>query len=312
MYTFWLVIKDLFWFVLGKDGRDTDVSGVEQLCALPVRPVPHLIAEAAKPVLLSTGSRSMSATVQSESVPELTAAVARDFSDAEPDVPVVDMSKPYLHAPVVMYVCKEIGTNRSTAPQQEFDGVVERVPYGAAVTVVGYRGRYASVLRGGHTGWIFKDDLSPDKHAVWPQFVVRHEYLSTESDTIKLRAIIEDVFGAGVMALPLQAGEYIMFRLLMEHRTIDWPQTRPRLPGLWQTILRGVPGIHATISPKTDSIMEWNTEHGEGRLAYVEAVSPDNTIALTLVGRVVAGQYETCTMLEEEWRELRPVFIEVA
>ena len=209
-------------------------------------------------------------------------------------------------------MCNEAGSPRYTAPQQEFDGIVERVPYGVAVTVVGYRGRYASVLRGGHTGWILKDDLAPDKSTVWPQFVVRHEYLASEPDTIKLRAIIEDVFGAGESDLPLQAGEYIMFRLLSEHRTIVWPQTRPRVPGMWQSILRGVPGIHSTIMPKTDSIMEWSTEYGEGRLAYVEAVSPDNTISLTLVGLHEAGQYETLTLTESEWRELRPVFIEVA
>lgn len=302
MYTFWLVVKDLFWFVLGKDGRDTDVSGIDVLRALPGRPATHLIADSEKPALLAPETHEQKPAPVTDLKSVATTSVT----------PVITVSMALLHAPVVMYVCNESGSARSTAPQQEFDGVVEHVPYGAAVTVVGYRGRYASVLRGGHTGWILKDDLALDKNSVWPQCVVRHEYLSTEPDTIKLRAIIEDIFGAGVSELPLQAGEYIMFRLLMEHRTIAWPQTRPRIPGMWQSILRGVAGIHSTIMPKTDSIMEWNTERGEGRLAYVESVSPDNTISLTLVGRVVAGQYETQTLIEEEWRELRPIFIEVA
>jgi hypothetical protein len=297
MYTFWLVITDLFWFVLGKD--TPTVAPIVQK-ALPAKPEQTLIPETEKPIALPAAP-----------LPEPI------HTDATLPIPgllpaEIETNTALLHAPIVMYVCRVEGTPRYTAPQLEFDGMVEVVPYGAAVTVVGYRGRYTSVLRGGHTGWINKDDLSPDKQSVWPQLVVHHEYLATESDTIKLRAIIQDVFGAGSQQLPLQAGEYVLFRLMQDHRTIAWPITRPRLPGTWQNILRGVTGIHSTIMPKTDSIMEWNTEYGEGRLAYVEAVSPDNTIALTLVGLTIGGQYETKTLFEEEWRELRPVFIEVA
>ncbi len=295
MHTFWLVITDLFWFVLGKENPIVVEPVVVK--ALPAKPEHALLPETVAHVTTPTP-----APVQVDDtllVPSLL-----------PDE--VNANTALLHAPVVMYVCCAEGTSRYTAPQLEFDGVVELVPYGAAVTVVGYRGRYTSVLRGGHTGWIVKDDLSPDKQAVWPQLVVHHEYLASESDTIKLRAIIQDLFGAGVQQLPLQAGEYVLFRLMQDHRTIAWPITRPRLPGTWQTILRGIPGIHSTITPKTDSMIEWNTESGEGRLAYVESVAPDNTITLTVVGLKVAGQYETITLLEEEWRELRPVFIEVA
>lgn len=297
MHTFWLVITDLFWFVLGKE---TSVIEAKVVKALPPQPTHTLIPETTVPAPATLALVSNPGEVD-ETLP---------IPGLLPEEIVTNTA--LLHAPIVMYVCCVEGTPRYTAPQREFDGVVEMVPYGAAVTVVGYRGRYTSVLRGGHTGWISKDDLTPDKQSVWPQLIVHHEYLATESDTIKLRAIIQDVFGAGVEQLPLQAGEYILFRLMQDHRTIAWPLTRPRLPGSWQTILRGIMGIHSTVTPKTDSIVEWNTESGEGRLAYVEAVSPDNTISLTLVGLTIAGQYETLTLTEEEWRELRPVFIEVA
>ena len=66
MYTFWLVIKDLFWFVLGKDGRDTDVSGIDVLRALPSRPVSHLIAATEKPVLLANPVRTTKVVPESE------------------------------------------------------------------------------------------------------------------------------------------------------------------------------------------------------------------------------------------------------
>ena len=290
MYTFWLVIKDLFWFALGR----VPLANVPEPKSLPPR--------ATAAFFLSTAAATRAPVAETVSNAPL----------APSGISTPEATGALLHAPVMMYVCRVDGTARNTAPQQEFDGVVEIVPYGTAVTVVGYRGRYASVLRAGHTGWILKDDLQSDKFSVWPQFTFKQEYLATDPDTIKVRAIIGDQFSAGTLALPLQAGEYITIRLMADHRSILWPSTRPRLPGDWQTILRGVSGIHNSISPKTDAVMEWQTEYGEGRLAYVEAVSPDNTISLSLVGLHDAGQYLTQTLTEAEWRELRPVFIEVA
>lgn len=299
MYTFWLVIVDLFWFSLGKDTPEPVVLlGVrEEIKTLPPRPNPlpeYLLA----------------------SPPEKEEMISRIPQKREHSVPTnilaqTPISMSPLHAPVVMYVNNLVGAALYTAPQQEYDGIVELVPYGTAVSVVGYQGRYASVLRSLVTGWIVKDNLVSEKNTVWPQFVVRQEYLSPAADTIKLRALLLDNFGAGILNLPLQAGEYVSFRLLQDHRTILWPALRPRMPGTWQTMLRGVSGIHATITPKTDSIMEWRNEENEGRLAYIESVSPDNTISLSLVGLREAGLYETLTLSEEKWRELRPVFIEV-
>ena len=288
MYTFWLVIVDLFWFALGRSGEESPVL----IKTLPPRP--------------ETKYLEAVTTVRS-SIPEISPTPPV----SAPSIIQAEASAP-LHAPVLMYVGNTAGSPRLIAPQTEFDGVMEVVPYGTAVTVVGYRGRYASVLRAGHTGWMLKDDLFSDKYQVWPQFIFKAVYLATDSDSLKIRAIISDQFNAGALGLPLQAGEYITIRLLDDHRTIFWPLVRPRLPGDWQVQLRGVSGIHSTITPKTDSIMEWRTEYDEGRLAYVEAVSPENTITISLVGLHDAGQYLTQVLTEPEWRELRPVFIQVA
>ena len=228
-----------------------------------------------------------------------------------PASPVSESITLPLHSPTVMYVIDESMSQLLVLPQSEFDGCFEVVPYGTAVTVVGYSGRYASILRAGQIGWILKDSITPEKSAVWPQFVVNHEYGATNSETIKVRTLLKDSFGAGVLSLPLQATEYVTIRLMNDHRYISWPKVRPRLPGSWQQILRGVPGIHNSISPKTDTIMEWIVEAGEGRLAYVESVTPDNAISLTVIGLATAGQYTALQLPESAWRELRPVFIEV-
>lgn len=285
LQAFWLVIQDLFYFVLGQSVVP-NVSAVQP--ALPARPLSTQIAPPQSPLLLTE---------------------VVEQTGAEEEAIAVDNAP--LHSPIVMYVREPQGTARLVGPQLEFDGCVETVSYGTAVTVVGYRGRYASILRAGHTGWIAKDALTPDKSAVWPQFRDKRQYLATDEDTLKVRALLADIFLAGALMLPLQAAEYILVRLQSDHRHIVWPDVRPRVPGSWQQILRGVRGIHNGITPKTDSIMEWMSDDGVGRLVYVEAVSPDNTIAYSGVGLHEAGHYESGVFTEAEWRELRPVFIEV-
>jgi len=154
--------------------------------------------------------------------------------------------------------------------------------------------------------------LTPNKSSVWPNFVSDTVYSFEADETRKVRLLLNDIFLAGHFSLPLQAGEYILYRLLADNRQIYWPTQRPRTAGNWQRILKGVVGIHISIYPRTDSIMEWIDEDEVGHLAYVESVSPDNTLILTSVGLTELGIFSDSVMLEKSWRELRPVFIEVA
>jgi hypothetical protein len=278
---FWLVMQDLFYFVIGKS---------------PTYPVPATIQSALPPrspvqlVVAPVAPLSLSAQIKNKVEPELVSTHL---------------------APVIMYVSDPLGAPRRQTPRLDFDGTIEQLPYGGAVTVTGYQGRYANVFCSGQTGFVEKEAITPEKLAVWPQFSPSMVYLAESLETKKTRWVIDDMFLGGRLLLPLQAGEYIAVRLSEDHRQITWPFTRPRTPGIWQSILRGVPGIHASISPKTASVMEWLNNSGEGALAYVESVSPDLTLTLSAVGVATAGEYTTWTMPALAWRELRPVFIEV-
>jgi hypothetical protein len=57
--------------------------------------------------------------------------------------------------------------------------------------------------------------------------------------------------------------------------------------------------------------MEWYAEDGMGRLAYVEAVLPDETLRISGVGIAVSGEYSELVLKPSVWREWRPVFISV-
>ncbi len=320
---FCAVVEDLFWFAFGVprdnaivvygqnqiERRETLGLSSGQFIPLPSSPV-YLAAPTA-PTLLPATVAFDTATAHS------TSPVAIKNIPVPPSkLPTVDheseAASAILHAPVVMYVSNADGTACVQTPMIDFDAVIETLPFGTAVTVIGYQGRFASVNRSNITGWVLKDDITPQKKEVWPPFVSGVVYDAGHPDTIKTRLLISDMFSAGALTLPLQAGEYIAVRLKSEHRSIPWSRKRPRRAGSWATLLRDVSGIHSGVTPKTDSIMEWQTDEGEGRLGYVEAVAPDLTITIGVVGEGEAGRFTVKTMSEEIWRELRPVFIEVA
>lgn len=58
--------------------------------------------------------------------------------------------------------------------------------------------------------------------------------------------------------------------------------------------------------------MEYLTEDDTGHVAYVESVFPDGTITISEIGPWKDGVYGERSLAQEMWRELKPVFIEVA
>ncbi|MES2748934.1 MAG: hypothetical protein V4606_00885 [Patescibacteria group bacterium] len=309
---FCAVIEDLFWFALGRGA--VSQSNPQPIMStpyqLPPRPLltPVLTTPKQTAVVMPT---QVLLEAQSHSTAQAVKPVAPLQSVARPEF-THDQTANILHAPVVMYVSAPQGTACIFAPQLDFDAVIDTLTYGTAVTVIGYQGRYASVNRSNITGWVVKDDLTPQKYEVWPEFISGTVYDAQHTETKKTRLLINDTFGAGLLSLPLQAGEYITLRLQSEHRAIAWSKKRPRKAGSWATLLRGNKGVYIGVTPKTDSIMEYQSDDGEGRLGYVEAVTPELAITISMVGEGESGRYTVKTMSAEVWRELRPVFIEVA
>ena len=315
---FCAVIEDLFWFAvssLGVTQATPQTTSAPYQYSLPPRPLltPILFDTATVAPLKSfLTPHSHTTKITSQPLPLMLAkTITSAHIDAAEKVDPHQNAANILHAPVVMYVNAALGTPCIFAPHMDFDGVIDTLTYGTAVTVIGYQGQYASVNRSNITGWILKDNLTPQKNEVWPEFVSGVTYEVDHLETKKTRLLIHDTFGAGALQLPLQAGEYISVRLASEHRQIPWTKKRPRVAGSWANLLRGVKGIYIGVTPKTDSIMEYQSVDGEGRLGYVEAVTPELAITITVIGEGESGRYTVKTMSAEIWRELRPVFIEV-
>ena len=196
-------------------------------------------------------------------------------------------------------------------PTAEFDSRIGSVPHGEMVMMLDIRRRFYQILWNELTGWVLKDDLVDRVAHIYPKFIIGEENLYDNPNTKHIRILLEDVFGVEQLDFPLQSGEYVLYRLLNNNLQISWPETRPRTPGLWHKILKGVPKIHIGVVPVNGSIMEYIFDDDFGHVVYVDKVLEDDTISISEVNYSDSGKYNERILTREEWIELRPVFIQV-
>lgn len=154
---------------------------------------------------------------------------------------------------------------------------------------------------------------------VQPTFVVGVEHSARDAATVRLRLVIRDEFSTILSQLPLQAHEYVYYKLLRRGARIVWPDVRPRTPGSWAKILSHVEGVTVGDVPTIGSVMEFTLADGraEGKadakahLAYVEKVFSDQSIQVSEADWPARGIYNERVLALDEWRVLNPMFITV-
>jgi len=208
------------------------------------------------------------------------------------------------------YFIGVIGTYFYHDPVLAFDNALKRLEYGMQVRLVSLQGRWAQVRLAGVVGWVFKDALVLQSDDVYPKFTSDISYDAQNPETVKLRACIDDLFGGARGEHDLSAAEFVQYQLQQKKRFIDWGDIRMRIPGTWQRKLRGKTGVHMSITPKTESVMEYVVDD-IGHLAFVEAVFPDGSIKIAQIGKMDDISYTEETIQPEQWKELQPVFIMV-
>lgn len=196
-------------------------------------------------------------------------------------------------------------------PQMKFDAKIAEIPYGEMVTVIASEGGFYHIIWQSVRGWVLCVDIADRADEVYPLFVKGEEQMVDHTNTVRVRALIGDPFGLGRSEFPLQAGEYILYRLWRKGIQPQWPDVRPRVPGVWHKILKGLPKVHIGIVPKSGDVMEYTTEKEVGHLAFVEAVFPDETITISEVNFLGSGMYDERVLIKEEWKELRPLFLSI-
>lgn len=182
--------------------------------------------------------------------------------------------------------------------------------YGDKVIVTRTIKNFAEVHNATVRGWVNTEALTEDFLAVLPNFEHSFVYGVYDKETIKLRRLIQDEVLGGKLEVPLQSLEFVLSILKQKQLQVEWPLLRPRLPGSWKTLLRGVKGVSLSLEPHTGAILEYAGDDGiSGFFGYVEAVHPDLSITLQSVGREKEGEFRIEEFYHNEWKEWRPVFI---
>lgn len=198
-------------------------------------------------------------------------------------------------------------------PTVFYDGILRELEYATLVSLIQYEGRFVKVkLNDAVVGWILKDDLTLKPEEVIPIFVSGRVYSSYDQETVKLREYISDNFNASEIFLPLQAEELVTYRLKQKSLKIDWPVTRPRTAGTWQSILKGLHNIKISIEPKTGSIIEFTNTAGIGFIGYTTTVLVDESIRFEGVGMNIEGEYLEELVPKNIWLEWRPIWMTVS
>ncbi len=195
-------------------------------------------------------------------------------------------------------------------PEISFDSKICSYFFGDKVNVIRTEAGFSEVSTSNVKGWIKSDDITEDKSQVFPDLKHLHIYTGNDNETSKLRRIIKDSAIGKLLGLPLQSIEFALFVLKVKSANLSWPSNRPRLPGSWKTLLRGVKGVSLSLDPHTGAILEYAGDDGVvGFLGYVVAVRPDQSITIQSVGRVKEGEYRVEEFSRDEWKEWRPVYI---
>jgi len=196
-------------------------------------------------------------------------------------------------------------------PVFTFDGDVWHIPYATRVEILGYEGRFAEIRCEGRHGWVLKDEISTIDSELFPTFNTGEIYSANHPETKKLRRLRGDEFAGRELYLPLQNVEYVTYELARHGQRLSFGDARPRLAGNWQNLLKGKAGVVMSIDPHTGSLIEYLREDGVGFVGYVEAVLVDETIVVSGIGRLIAGEFRRETITKAAWMEWRPVFIQV-
>lgn len=204
--------------------------------------------------------------------------------------------------------CAAGGAPLRSSGKTGVDNVIEHVPYGSMLVALHTNDGWVRVFHKGTEGYMELTDLADRAAYVYPKFTIGEENNAHDPNTERLRAMIEDEFSYGEGEFPLQAEEYVAYKLRRHGFVLAWSHVRPRTPGTWSTITEHMSDTEVSNEPRPRSVMEW--KDGErGHVAFVEAVFPDKTVQLSEANWPEDGIYNERVVVKEEWQKLNPSFI---
>ncbi len=219
--------------------------------------------------------------------------------------------EPVVTAPqrnTVVYVSTS-GAPLRTSPMRGVDNLIEHMPYGSMLVAMDTENNWVRAFFRGVEGYVELHDLADRAAYVYPKFVIGEANTAHDPNTERVRAYIGDEFSFGETALPLQAEEYVTYKLLRNGVILPWGKERPRTPGTWRKLLGRAKGIEVMHTPRPRSVIEYILGSGKGHVAFVESIFPDGAIQISEANWPVDGTYNERVLVKEEWQKLDPAFI---
>jgi len=281
MRVLWAVIEDLYIFaksVLVDSWRTR--APQQQALALPSSRMPALVENAAR-TILPQGAQMVGAPVGVDALPQ---------------------------KHTIVY-CREARVPLRAAPDAAGDTAIATIAYGDMVMVLDASPKWTRIVSGEKEGYVPTETLAHKAAGVYPDFEIGKEYGAREVSTVRLRSFIRDEFSASLSDLPLQAHEYVYYRLVRRGVSIVWPDIRPRTPGSWAKILGTLDSVRVSGEPVSGAVMECAFEGDRAHLAYVEQVFDDGSIKVSEADWLDRGIYNERVLVAAEWRALSPQFI---
>jgi len=154
-------------------------------------------------------------------------------------------------------------------------------------------------------------DTTSDEAAAVTDLVTNVRYDKQHPTTVSIRHTLADQAILNPKTGDLTLLEWLAYQMRDRTQLVPWLSLALTPPGEWHQTLKGLPSIRIGLEPKTSAIMEWYTTDRIGHLAVVRKVTPDNKLTLGQIGDPLPGVYSEQVVDAREWREWRPVFIEL-
>jgi len=208
----------------------------------------------------------------------------------------------------IIYVAT-VGAPLRTNPHTGIDNVIRHIPYGSMLVALETLNGWVRVFHKGTEGYVSLDDVVDRSAYVYPKFIIGEVNLSSDPNTERVRAMIEDAFSCGESDLPLQAEEYALYKIIRTGAKVVWGDVRPRVPGTWNDIFSKSDTVKVSAEPKSRTVMEYRFENGQGHLSFVESAFDDGTLKVSEANWPSDGIYNERMIVREEWEKLAPKFI---
>lgn len=208
---------------------------------------------------------------------------------------------------------------RSSPDKTNNDNIIAKLPFKTKVDVIQESNDWVEVNTNGKTGWVSKFYLEEElpkpleelqkKEVVQdalPTFQNHEKNLATDSNSIKLRKIINDEFGGGARRDDLQCVEYVHYKLQQMGITIQWPKERPRHGGLWAGIFQRSGQYKVLDEPKAGCAMSFVgslKNQKVGHVAFVEEVYQDGSIKISEANWPPPGIYSERVLPKTQWKD---------